>query len=175
MTQSKYIALQMHCRLPKERQSCSTGIGITNTFMQSMAPFQKITRIVWNVQDTNHQTWYKPTNLKGQNNYLSHPASITTTGLCAQRHAPHFLLQVSTKLELDVYREQYMSSTAQPETLNLPAVRSCARMSMILERCSGVSLQKRGRPRIACTLTCKFLWATKLQGWNKEKYTIYIQ
>lgn len=112
MTQSKYIALQMHCRLLEERQSCSTGIGIINTFMQSMAPFQK------NNQDCLKCSGYKPSNmiqtnyLKGQNNYLSHPASITTTGLCALRHAPHFLLQVSTKLELDVYIEQYMSSTA---------------------------------------------------------------
>lgn len=119
-------------------------------------------------QDWLNSSGYKPTNLKGKNNYLSHPASIMTTGLCALHHAPHSLLQVSTKLELVVYKEQYMSA-AQPETLNLPAVRSCARMSMILERCSGVSLQKRGRPRIACTLTCKFLWDTKLQGWKIRK------
>lgn len=103
-----------------------------------------------------------------QKNYLEHPVSIRTEVLYVQHHAQHFPLQrkdeksKTTLLQCNlIFVANKITFLKRSSEYSIPAVRSCARMSTIFERCSGVSLQKRGSPRIACT-----------RIWNCVHYTI---
>jgi hypothetical protein len=92
-------------------------------------------------------------------NYLSHPASVETKEPYAQHHAPQIPLKESNqkkkKYQNGYHILEICNILVNQTTTNLPDPRICTRISTIFPIFSGVSLQKRGSPLIACTRTCK--------------------